>query len=51
MILDLYAVLLGHNHPNVPAVTSPYSSPSNASFAATDHGFAIQIEADICPTP
>ena len=40
-------VYLGHNHPNVPAVTSPYKSPSKTSFHATFQGFPIQMAAGI----
>jgi hypothetical protein len=41
----------GHNHPNVPAVTRPYTNPSNTPFQVTFQGFPIQIDSGICPAP
>ena len=40
---------LGQSQPNVPAVTRPYTSPSNTSFQATDQGLPIQIAAGTWP--
>src|SRR5581483_10935655 len=41
----------GHSQPNVPAISSAYTSPSIISLNVTSHGFEYQHESLTCAKP
>jgi hypothetical protein len=42
---------LGHSHPNVPAVSKPYTSPSITSLMVMPHGWPFQMPFAKFPKP
>ncbi len=42
---------LGHSHPNVPAVSSAYTSPSKTCFAVVLQSWPFQMESLRCAAP